>query len=81
MLFSSAAKIYQDKAVGIILSGMGKDGSQGIYNMKKEYAFTIGQNEETSVVFGMNKVAYDLGALDIILNPKGIAETIVKFDR
>lgn len=64
VLFDSVAEVAKDKAVGIILTGMGGDGAQGLLKMRKAGARTIGQDESTCVVYGMPKVAYDLGAVE-----------------
>lgn len=52
------------KALGIILTGMGGDGAKGLLEMRRAGARTIGQDESTCVVYGMPKVAYDLGAVE-----------------
>lgn len=62
-MFSSVAKCAGSKALGVILTGMGSDGAKGLLAMRKAGAETIGQNEETCVVYGMPKVAYDIGAV------------------
>ena len=64
VLFSSVAKAAGDRALGIILTGMGGDGSKGLLEMRKAGARTIGQDENSCVVYGMPKVAYDLGAVE-----------------
>lgn len=64
VLFESVAKVAGPKAVGIILTGMGGDGAKGLLSMRKAGARTIGQDESTCVVYGMPKVAYDLGAVE-----------------
>lgn len=64
VLFDSVAKAAGKDAVGIILTGMGGDGAKGLLNMRKAGARTIGQDESTCVVYGMPKVAYDLGAVE-----------------
>ncbi len=64
VLFDSVAQIYGKQAVGVILTGMGQDGAYGLLNMKTEGAKTIGQDERSSIVYGMPKVAYDIGAVD-----------------
>lgn len=64
VLFESVAKVVGNKAVGIILTGMGGDGAKGLLAMKKAGARTIGQDEASCVVYGMPKVAYDLGAVE-----------------
>ncbi|MBD5544468.1 MAG: chemotaxis response regulator protein-glutamate methylesterase [Lachnospiraceae bacterium] len=63
VLFDSVAKTAGSNAVGIILTGMGGDGAKGLLAMRRAGARTIGQDESTCVVYGMPKVAYDLGAV------------------
>lgn len=63
VLFDSVAKVVGNRALGIILTGMGGDGAKGLLAMKEAGAKTIGQDESTCVVYGMPKVAYDLGAV------------------
>ncbi|HHV08863.1 MAG TPA: chemotaxis response regulator protein-glutamate methylesterase [Clostridiales bacterium] len=64
ILFESVAKEAGENAIGVILTGMGYDGAKGLLAMKRNGARTIGQNEETSVVYGMPKVAYNIGAVE-----------------
>ncbi|PYG84350.1 two-component system chemotaxis response regulator CheB [Ruminiclostridium sufflavum DSM 19573] len=64
VLFESVAKAAGNKAVGIILTGMGYDGAKGLLAMKRKGARTIGQDEKSSVVYGMPKVAFDIGAVE-----------------
>lgn len=63
VLFESVAKEAGNNAIGIILTGMGYDGARGLLAMKRKGAFTIGQDEKSSVVYGMPKVAFEIGAL------------------
>lgn len=63
VLFESVARVAKGNAVGIILTGMGGDGAKGLLAMRKAGARTIGQDESTCVVYGMPKVAYDIGAV------------------
>ena len=63
VLFDSVAKTAGDRALGIILTGMGGDGAKGLLSMRNAGAKTIGQDESTCVVYGMPKVAYDIGAV------------------
>ncbi len=63
-LFHSVARNLGAKAVGVILTGMGADGAQGLLAMRKAGAHTIGQNEATCVVYGMPKVALSIGAVE-----------------
>ncbi|MDE7045850.1 MAG: chemotaxis protein CheB, partial [Acetatifactor sp.] len=64
VLFDSVARVAGANALGIILTGMGGDGAKGLLAMRKAGARTIGQDESTCVVYGMPKVAYDLGAVE-----------------
>lgn len=64
VLFESVAKVAGKKAVGIILTGMGGDGAKGLKVMRDKGAHTIGQDESTCIVYGMPKVAYDIGAVE-----------------
>lgn len=62
-LFESMAETVQCNMVGIIMTGMGQDGAAGLLAMRKKGAYTIGQDKESCVVYGMPKVAYDIGAV------------------
>ena len=64
VLFHSVAEVAGDRALGIILTGMGGDGAKGLLAMRNAGARTIGQDESTCVVYGMPKVAYELGAVE-----------------
>lgn len=64
VLFESVAKEAGSCAIGIILTGMGYDGAKGLLSMRRKGARTIGQDEKSSVVYGMPKVAYDIGAVE-----------------
>ncbi len=64
VLFKSVAKEAKDKSIGIILTGMGGDGANGLLEMRQKGARTIGQDESTCVVYGMPKVAFDIGAVE-----------------
>jgi two-component system chemotaxis response regulator CheB len=64
VLFESVAKEAGDKAIGIILTGMGYDGAKGLLSMRRKGARTIGQDEKSSVVYGMPKVAFNIGAVE-----------------
>ena len=63
VLFESAAKVYQNRALGIIMTGMGKDGAAQLAEMRKEGAWTLGQDEKSSIVYGMPRVAWEMGAV------------------
>ncbi|OPJ64207.1 protein-glutamate methylesterase/protein-glutamine glutaminase [Clostridium oryzae] len=64
VLFESVAMECGRDAVGIILTGMGYDGARGLLSMRRKGANTIGQDEKSSVVYGMPKAAYNIGAVE-----------------
>ena len=72
ILFHSVAKSAGPNAVGIILTGMGEDGADGIAAMKKAGAYTIAQDEASSVVFGMPGAAIKRGTIDVVASPDDI---------
>jgi two-component system chemotaxis response regulator CheB len=78
VLFNSVAEIAKKNSIGIILSGMGKDGAAGLLNMKKAGAYTIGQDEKTSVVYGMPMVAFNIGAVMVQAPIENISEILTK---
>ncbi|HNX58347.1 MAG TPA: chemotaxis response regulator protein-glutamate methylesterase [Spirochaetota bacterium] len=61
VLFSSIAEQCTPEAVAVIMTGMGRDGADGILKIRKNGGYTFAQNEETSVVYGMNRVAVEIG--------------------
>jgi len=63
VLFDSVAKAAGEEAIGLILTGMGSDGAKGLLNMKKQGAYTIGQDEKSCIVYGMPMVAFNIGAV------------------
>lgn len=63
-LFQSAAEAAGARAVGVILTGMGGDGAKGLLAMRQAGARTLGQDEASSVIYGMPKVAFELGAVE-----------------
>ena len=63
VLFNSVAQNVRDHAIGVILTGMGADGAAGLLRMRKAGAFTIGQDKESCVVYGLPMEAYKLGAV------------------
>lgn len=64
VLFQSVASVAGKNAIGILLTGMGSDGAKGLLAMRNAGARTIGQEESSCVVYGMPKVAYELGAVE-----------------
>jgi two-component system chemotaxis response regulator CheB len=61
VLFASVAMAYQNHALGVIMTGMGRDGAQHIGTIYKEGGMTLGQDEKSAVVYGMPRVAYEMG--------------------
>lgn len=78
VLFTSVAQTAGPNAVGVIMTGMGKDGATGLLEMKNAGAFTIAQDEETSVVYGMPKEAAAIGAVNIIAPLDKIPQILVE---
>ena len=75
-LFNSVAKQYGQAAVGVLMTGMGRDGANGLYAMKQAGAYTIAQDEASSIVFGMPKEAINMGAASEVLALQKIAKRI-----
>ncbi|MDH4230774.1 MAG: chemotaxis response regulator protein-glutamate methylesterase [Nitrospirota bacterium] len=78
VLFSSVARRYGDRCMGVILTGMGSDGAVGMKSIKKAGGITIAQDRETSTIFGMPKVAIENNAVDKIVPITSMAEEILK---
>lgn len=76
VLFESAAKVYQNHALGVIMTGMGGDGAKELANMRKEGAWTLGQDEGSSIVYGMPRVAWELGGVQKQVSLEGMAAAI-----
>jgi two-component system chemotaxis response regulator CheB len=77
VLFDSVAAACPSDAVGVIMTGMGSDGARGLLSMRQKGARTIGQDEASSIVYGMPKVAYELGAVEKQVPLEGIAQAIL----
>ncbi|MDP1785041.1 MAG: chemotaxis protein CheB, partial [Sulfuricurvum sp.] len=78
VLLNSVAKIAGSNAIGVILTGMGADGSRGLLAMRNAGARTIGQDEASCVVYGMPKVAYEIGAVERQMPLQKIANGILE---
>lgn len=76
VLFESVAKLYQNKALGVIMTGMGKDGAAELAEMRKQGAWTLGQDKDSSIVYGMPKVAFELGGVQKQVPLKDMAKEI-----
>jgi two-component system chemotaxis response regulator CheB len=77
VLFHSLAKADSHNVIGVIMTGMGRDGASGLKEIHNEGGYTIAQDEATSVVYGMNRVAVEMGAVDVVVNVDSIAEEII----
>jgi two-component system chemotaxis response regulator CheB len=77
VLFKSAVACAGSNALGVILTGMGKDGAQGLLQMKQAGSFTLAQDENSCVVYGMPREAFQLGAVDVVAAPAEIAANLL----
>jgi two-component system, chemotaxis family, protein-glutamate methylesterase/glutaminase len=77
-LFNSVAKYAGANAVGVILTGMGNDGAKGLLSMRKNGAYTIAQDEASSIVFGMPKEAIECGAARKVVPLHQVAKTMIE---
>lgn len=78
VLFNSVAEVYAQNSIGVILTGIGRDGADGLLKMKHANAYTIAESKETAVVFGMPMEAQEIGASKIVLPSYKIAKEINK---
>nr|WP_326176842.1 chemotaxis response regulator protein-glutamate methylesterase [uncultured Oscillibacter sp.] len=77
-MFHSMAEVVRCKMVGIIMTGMGQDGAAGLLEMRKKGAYTIGQDKESSVVYGMPMVANDIGAVCVQASCDNVANVLLR---
>lgn len=78
VVMKSAAEVIGSRAMGVLLTGMGKDGAQGMLAIKKQGGYTVAEAESTCVVFGMPKAAIDIGGADKVLPLGDFAGEIVR---
>lgn len=78
VLFESVAEQYQNRALGVIMTGMGNDGAAQLAEMRKQGAHTLGQDEHSCIVYGMPKVAFELGAVQKQVSLQDMAHEISK---
>lgn len=81
LLFESVATSIGSAALGVILTGMGYDGARGLLALRRKGARTIGQDEESCIVYGMPKVAFEVGAVQIQTSLSKMSEKIVSMVR
>lgn len=77
-MMSFKRPLTQKKIIGVILTGMGVDGAEGIRHIKKLGGFTIAQDQESSAIYGMPKAALETGAVDYQSHPKSIGKKLVQ---
>lgn len=78
VMMESASEVFGEKVLGVIMTGMGKDGLEGLKKVKQKGGYIIAQSEETCVVYGMPKAVVDAGIADSIIPLDKIGETIAK---
>ncbi|MCA9408208.1 MAG: chemotaxis response regulator protein-glutamate methylesterase [Candidatus Omnitrophica bacterium] len=76
VLFESVSELFTSNALGVILTGMGADGTEGLFKMHNKGSFVIGQNEASCVVYGMPRAAFEKGAVDIQLDIMQVSQGI-----
>lgn len=81
VMMLSVAEAYQESAVGVIMTGMGRDGVDGIAAIKSAGGCTIAQDEKTSAIYGMNKLAVDKGVIERVLALDQIADELARIVR
>jgi len=77
VLFESAARVVGAAAVAVILTGMGKDGAEGLLSLRRAGAVTLGQDEATSLIYGMPRAAFEIGAVARQYPITGVADAIL----
>jgi two-component system chemotaxis response regulator CheB len=77
VLMHSVAQEYGSQAIGVIMTGMGKDGAEGIKELKRKGGYVIAQDKETSVIYGMNREVIENGDADIVVPIQDISKSIL----
>ncbi|MDD5354516.1 MAG: CheB methylesterase domain-containing protein, partial [bacterium] len=77
-MMEAAAQVYGAKTIGVLLSGMGRDGVKGLKAIKEAGGKTIAQDESSSIVFGMAKAAIEEGVVDKVVPANKIIEEVLK---
>ena len=79
MLFFSTARVYKNRTLALLLTGMGEDGVSGLGAIQKFGGKTISESKETSILYGMPKLAAERGVADLILPNFEIGNHIIRF--
>jgi two-component system chemotaxis response regulator CheB len=73
----SAAEVFGDRAIGVLLTGMGADGAEGLLAMRESGAYTIAESESSAVVWGMPRAGIELGAAEDVLHYRRVPRAIL----
>ena len=76
-LFSSAAEVYGENLLSVVLTGMGRDGANGTIDVKKNGGITMSEDKSTCTIYGMPKAAFETGMVDIVIPLDKIANEII----
>ena len=79
VLLASVAEVFGRQAIGVILTGMSRDGAMGLSRIREHGGVTVAQDEATSVIYGMNRVAIEAGAAQHVLPVEAIADALMRF--
>ena len=78
---SSAAEVYGERVIGVLLTGMGNDGAEGLYRIREAGGYTIAESEDSSVVYGMPRAAFQKGAVQDVLHIDKIGSRIMELTK
>lgn len=78
VLFQSVAETFQSRAIGLVMTGMGSDGAEGIRVLKRAGGRTLAQDKDSSIVYGMPKAAFETGAVDRVVSLAEIPDTLMR---
>jgi two-component system chemotaxis response regulator CheB len=81
LFFSMSSLPDVSNIMAVVLTGIGDDGARGLLELKKAGAYTVAESEQTSVVYGMPRAAYEMGAAREVLDLEKIVEKILEFGR
>lgn len=79
VMFQSVSEVAKGRSMGVILTGMGADGAKGLLSMKKAGAYTVGQDKESCIVYGMPMVAFNIGAVAKQMRLDQIGDEIIRY--